>query len=377
MKLSFSECSLLSSVKSGDLGLITHLIEELAKSVSTFLQIQIKSDNNFRQQLYTFTFQFIIQALQGQNIDPQIDSNPPQQQNIIIEIIKAIKEFKIELFDLAAQNPNMSFFDFLVTQQFNDLYDILTASEKQLNGQLEPLTPKKLKQEMPSKHNHELYFQTDTIKKRSMSASHSTTSKLLQQNNIELDFALLQQFVYNQIEHKQDSPKAKNKQNPQLFSFDSTFVRDLPLSKYNAISNFDEQFNFTLQKSQEDAIQTSRFESQRIDEEEYFGTDQSSSDINLTLDRSYRDWDVRFRQLAEKEKQVAQRELKTIIQEKHLLNRTRSQRMISPNSKEQDHDLINRTNNESKQCLDAKSTLKFKQKLKKTSINERSDVFII
>ncbi|CAK57106.1 unnamed protein product (macronuclear) [Paramecium tetraurelia] len=377
MKLSFSECSLLSSVKNGDLGLITHLIEELAKSVSTFLQIQIKSDNNFRQQLYTFTFQFIIQALQGQSIDPQIASNPPQQQNIIVEIIKAIKEFKIELFDLAAQNPNMSFFDFLVTQQFNDLYDILTASEKQLNGQLEPITPKKLKQEMPSKLFSELYYQNDIVKRRSMSASHSTSQKLLQQNNIELDFALLQQFVYNQIEHKQDSPKAKNKQNPQLFSFDSTFVRDLPLSKYNAISNFDEQFNFTLQKSQEDAIQTSRFESQRIDEEEYFGTDQSSSDINLTLDRSYRDWDVRFRQLAEKEKQVAQRELKTIIQEKHLLNRTRSQRMISPNSKEQDHDLMNRPNHESKPFLDAKSTLKFKQKQKKTSINERPDVFII
>ncbi|CAD8119622.1 unnamed protein product [Paramecium sonneborni] len=375
MKLSFSQCSLLSSVKSGDLGSITHLIEELAKCVSTFLQIQIKSDNNFRQKLYTYTFQFIIQALQGQNLDPQIESNPPQQ-NIIIEIIKAIKEFKIELFDLAAQNPNMSFFDFLVTQQFNDLYDILTASEKQLNGQLEPITPKKSKQEIPSKQYHSLFYQNDAIRTRSMSANHLTSSKLLQQNNIELDFALLQQFVYNQIEHKQDSPKAKNKQNPQLFSFDSTFVKDLPFSKYNAISNFDEQFNFTLQKSQEDAIQTSRFESQRIDEEEYFATDQSSSDINLTLDRSYREWGVRCRQLAEKEKQVAQRELKSIIQEKHLLNRTKSQRMISPNSKEQDHDLINRPNYDSKQFLDPKSTLKI-QKLQKTSIKERSDIFFI
>ncbi|CAD8124257.1 unnamed protein product [Paramecium sonneborni] len=377
MKLSFSQCSLLSSVKTSDLTSITHLIEELAKCVSTFLQIQIKSDNNFRQKLYTFTFQFIIHALQGQNIEnPIIDSNPPQQ-NIIIEIIKAIKEFKIELFDLAAQNPNMSFFDFLITQQFNDLYDILTASEKQLNGQLEPITPKKSKQELPYKQYHELYFQNDSIKKRSMSVNHLTSQKQLQQNNIELDFALLQQFVYNQIEHKQDSPKAKNKQNPQLFSFDSTFVRDLPLSKYNAISNFDEQFNFTLQKSQEDAIQTSRFESQRIDEEEYFATDQSSSDINLTLDRSCRELDVRFRLLAEKEKQVAQRELKTIISEKHLLNRTRSQRMISPNSKEQDCDLINRPNQDSKHFQDAKSTLKFKSKLKKSSIHEQSNVFII
>ncbi|CAD8179690.1 unnamed protein product [Paramecium octaurelia] len=252
-------------------------------------------------------FQVIIQALQGQSINPQQISIIHNNKNMI----------------------DMTFFEFLLTQQLNTTkQNTLVSLTLILQKYCQKYKPLLLK-----------------------------FIKLTQQNNVKLDLALLQQFDYDRIEYnkfRQWLPITK----PKVHFLDSTFFKELPVSKHNAIINLNEQFNFTLvKKSQEDDLQNSKLIVK--------GLMKNNTTLHTGLAliqiqhlKSQSDHGLSNILQMKKKRKLLRKNSKLPIQKSILINRTRSQRKkIRLNSKEQDRDLFNRKKLDDRQFQCQKSIL--------------------
>lgn len=83
-------------------------MDALASSVEEYLTQKGKSVQ-FRRALYAFTYNFIMSSL---GMESELETEAAE---VVRHLVETIREFKLDLFRVTAQNPEMSMFDFLVS----------------------------------------------------------------------------------------------------------------------------------------------------------------------------------------------------------------------------------------------------------------------